>query len=182
MSVVHQGVDLPSILTAWQCGATSGEQAEQDIIGYYDSDACPLVEAEKTLYKRIAHLMLHPETFVSTRCALERGHALVKDLSETSPNVLLFGLSNWDVTSFTLLKCSYTDFFLRLKVMIVSGAARAVKPFPQMYDYMLAELRRQPGFEDLNFSDILFVDDEEANIKGAQAMGMRGYLYDPAKE
>lgn len=182
MNVVHAGVELPSILTGWQCGVQSGSEAEADIIAYYDSVECPLSLQEKTIYKRIAHLMLHPETFVSTRCPLERGQAIVKELAETQPNILLFGLSNWDVTSFSLLQCTYPEVFLNLKVVIVSGAVHACKPCAPMYEHMLEELRKFAGFEDLVFSEILFVDDEDANVKGAQAVGMQGLLYDDSKE
>ena len=36
MSVVHQGVQLPSVLTAWQCGLVSGPDAEQAIANFYE--------------------------------------------------------------------------------------------------------------------------------------------------
>ncbi len=36
MSVVHQGVELPAILTAWQCGLVSGPDAEALIAKFYE--------------------------------------------------------------------------------------------------------------------------------------------------
>lgn len=81
MEVHHQGNALPSLLTAWQCGLVAGAQAEADIAAYYYSAECPLSPDEVSMFLNIAHLMLHPETFVSTRVPLVRGVELLEKVA-----------------------------------------------------------------------------------------------------
>lgn len=95
MSVVHQGVELPSVLTAWQCGLVSGNNcispvlflihlplpqgpdAERQIAEFYEAQK-DWHESEVAVFRAIAHLMLDPETFVRTRVVLSKGFSLVQ--------------------------------------------------------------------------------------------------------
>lgn len=98
------------------------------------------------------------------------------------PHALLFGLTNWDSTSFTLLKARYPELFARLAVVVVSGDVKAVKPHPRMFEMMLSALRQRPGFADVTYADVLLLDDELANVRGAAAVGMHTHLWNDKED
>lgn len=54
---------------------------------------------------------------------------------------------------------------------IFSAVCGKVKPHPEIFDHLCRKNRLVP-------SECLFVDDNAANIAGAEAFGIRGYLFD----
>lgn len=54
---------------------------------------------------------------------------------------------------------------------IFSAAVGHVKPDADMFEYLCREC-------DIDPAETLFIDDSEKNIKGAQAFGIKGYLFD----
>ena len=54
---------------------------------------------------------------------------------------------------------------------IFSAAVGHVKPNADMFEYLCRECGIEP-------SETLFVDDSEKNIRGAEAFGIKGYLFD----
>ena len=174
MNVIHKGTKLPTILTAWQMGLQSSKKLKEEIYSYYDSDACTLSDAEIDIYKKIANLMLDPVILTRTRKQKEDGTELLDELNAINAH-LMFGLSNWDKPSFKMLKVKYPEVFNKLEAVIISGEECAVKPHKRMYYKMLKKLKTIPGYHDLKYEEILFIDDEPANIKTAKRMGM--YVY-----
>ncbi len=178
MTVIHQGGELPSILTAWQCGLVSGPDAEHAICRFYDSEECTLSPSVKEMYKGVAHLMLHPPSFVASRKVLLKGFAILKALSEQSdPPLLLFGLSNWDRESFALLRRKFPEVFKYLRIVVISGDTKATKPSAMSFECLLRELRALDGFADLEPAEVVFLDDEKANVLRADSMGFRACVY-----
>ena len=170
------GTKFPTILTCWQCGFEPAEKIERAIVDYYDSAACPLLPAEKALYKEIAHLMLHPETFVESRKVLEEGHELVARMEAEISDVILFGVTNWDHPSFKLLQKRFPEMFEKhLRFVVISGDVGTVKPHEGIFREALRRLQEiDPSIE---AKDCMFIDDEACNVNGARAIGMQGWVY-----
>jgi len=55
--------------------------------------------------------------------------------------------------------------------LIFSGVVKLVKPTAEIFEYLLGEFG-------LNAEESLFIDDNAANIKGAESVGIKGYLFD----
>ena len=55
--------------------------------------------------------------------------------------------------------------------LVMSGTIGKVKPNKDIYEHLLETY-------DLNAEECLFIDDMKANIKGASAVGIKGYLFD----
>ena len=53
---------------------------------------------------------------------------------------------------------------------IVSAFYRCVKPSPEIYHLALEKFRLSP-------EECLFIDDMPANIRGAEAVGIQGFLF-----
>lgn len=95
--------------------------------------------------------------------------ALVGALEEA--RIPLFGLSNLpaEVAGQTF------DAFPMIRVLrdvVVSGAEGVVKPDPRIYEIALNRMG------DPDPADVLFIDDRTDNIEAAQALGLRGHVFD----
>jgi 2-haloacid dehalogenase len=75
----------------------------------------------------------------------------------------LYGLSNWSAETFPRARKKY-NFFDLLDDMVISGAVGLVKPDPEIYQIMLAKIKR-PARE------CLFIDDSLVNVHQAERMG-----------
>lgn len=85
----------------------------------------------------------------------------------------LYGLSNLPAE---VAEQTFDAFPLirMLRDVVVSGAEKVIKPDPKIYQIALTRM----GHPDP--ADVLFIDDREANIAAAQAMGMRGHRFTDA--
>jgi HAD superfamily hydrolase (TIGR01509 family) len=169
MHVYYDGEQLPTILTFWQMGFSTSEEVKQEIHDYYDNSS--LTKTEIAVFKGISQVMLDPETFIRTRKRRKEEIELLTELHKE--DFLVFGLTNWDTTSFNLLNEKYSDVFAMLSTVIVSGEVNAVKPHQVMFEKMLERLRETVS--DLQYNEILFIDDELENIKGAEILGINVY-------
>src|SRR5215471_13867961 len=59
------------------------------------------------------------------------------------------------------------DFFA---ACYVSGELGLLKPHPEIYQYVLGDLR-------ISAAEAVFVDNNEANVRGAEAVGIAGYVF-----
>ena len=59
--------------------------------------------------------------------------------------------------------------------IFVSGELLLLKPEPSIYEHVAASLAVPP-------SDIVFIDNKEINVRGAEAIGIRGHLFVGASE
>jgi HAD superfamily hydrolase (TIGR01509 family) len=94
---------------------------------------------------------------------------LVKELKENTSHKL-FLLSNFDVDAMQAISLSYPDFFSLFDGIVVSGQVGYLKPYPEMYEYLLQSY-------DLRPEESLFVDDQYENIQGAEGVGIPCILY-----
>ena len=63
------------------------------------------------------------------------------------------------------------DLFENFDGLVLTGTLGIVKPTREIFEYMF-------NTYGLKAQECLFVDDSEKNIKGAQAVGINGYLFD----
>ena len=59
--------------------------------------------------------------------------------------------------------------------MVVSGYVKCLKPSPEIYRILLDRYSLQA-------SDCVFIDDNAANVAGAEAVGIRGILFTGASD
>ena len=83
--------------------------------------------------------------------------------------VPLYGLTNWSTEKFNLIRGVYPVFGL-LEGMVVSGEEHLLKPHPEIYRCLLDRYG-------LKAEESLFIDDNEANVQGALAVGMKGLRF-----
>lgn len=86
----------------------------------------------------------------------------------------LFGLSNWSAETFVQIKEDFPALKL-LEGMVVSGYVKCLKPSPEIYQLLLDRYS-------LKASDCIFIDDNAANVTGAEAVGIRGILFTGASD
>jgi 2-haloacid dehalogenase len=81
----------------------------------------------------------------------------------------VYGLSNWSVETFPLVREKY-EFFSLLDDIILSGEVGAIKPEPEIFKIALKRIGRLA-------QECLFIDDAPANILQAQKMGFAAILF-----
>jgi len=81
----------------------------------------------------------------------------------------LYGLSNWSVEKFELVRGKY-EFLSWFEMIMVSGEVGLVKPDPGIYVLLLERIRRTA-------EECLFIDDSVANIAAASQMGFKTIQY-----
>ena len=92
---------------------------------------------------------------------------LVKDLK--SKGYRIFGLSNWSVETFALVRPIYPVLDL-MEDMVISGEERIMKPNHRIFELALNRL----GIE---AAETVFIDDNANNVKGACELGIQGVLF-----
>ncbi|MDR5786368.1 MULTISPECIES: HAD family phosphatase [unclassified Caballeronia] len=108
---------------------------------------------------------------------LEEGVALVDRLE--AAGVPLFGLTNWSAETFPYAWERF-DVLRKFREIVVSGRVGLVKPDPQIFGLMRAEIERHlPGVQP---NELVFIDDNPMNAQAATALGWHGVHYTGALE
>ncbi|MCG7405192.1 MULTISPECIES: HAD family hydrolase [Caballeronia] len=103
---------------------------------------------------------------------LEEGVALVDRLE--AAGVPLFGLTNWSAETFPYAWERF-DVLRKFREIVVSGRVGLVKPDPQIFGLMRAEIERHlPGVQP---NELVFIDDNPMNAQAATALGWHGVHY-----
>ena len=82
----------------------------------------------------------------------------------------LYGLSNWSPETFPLVRNKYS-FFDEFDEIVFSGEVNLIKPEPEIYHLLLSKIPYQA-------SECLFIDDSQANIDTARALGFYGICFE----
>ena len=82
----------------------------------------------------------------------------------------LFCLTNWSHETFTIVKQTHARLFDMFEGIVVSGEEKLVKPNPEIYKVLLNRYQ-------LNPSESIFIDDRQANVDGAEKVGIKGLLF-----
>jgi 2-haloacid dehalogenase len=108
---------------------------------------------------------------------LEEGVALVDRLE--SAGVPLFGLTNWSAETFPYAWERF-DVLRRFREIIVSGRVGLIKPDPQIFALMRAEIEKHlPGIKP---HELVFIDDNLKNAQAASELGWHGVHHTGAIE
>lgn len=98
-------------------------------------------------------------------------HDLVADLD--SAGVPLFAITNFSHEFFPPFRAEWTGLFDRFRDIVVSGDEKLVKPDPAIYHLSLARFGLEPH-------EAVFIDDNEANVLAARALGIRSIHFTDA--
>lgn len=93
---------------------------------------------------------------------------LVKKLKANGQRV--FGLSNWSVETFAMVRPVYPVLDL-MEDMVISGEERVMKPDHRIYEIALERFG-------IKAEESVFIDDNPTNVKAADEVGIRGVLFD----
>ena len=121
---------------------------------------------------------LHPDHAEAIAAYDERWH-------ETLPHVIggtvaifeelrqsgapLYAITNWNGDKFRETKIRF-PFLNHFHDIVVSGDEKLIKPDPAIYHLLLER-------NGLRASECLFIDDSSANVKGAEAVGMKAHHF-----
>ena len=92
---------------------------------------------------------------------------LVKDLK--AKGYRIFGLSNWSVETFALVRPVYPVLDL-MEDMVISGVEKVMKPDRRIFELALKRF----GIEAL---ETVFIDDNPKNVQAACEVGIQGVLF-----
>lgn len=169
----NQGIRMPQIMVDWQCASQSLAAIQfamnRQIKNSQKSDL------EKNLLLQTISMMLTPKKFIATRKAIPAGVDLLHKLK--AQGYKLYVLSNWDPSSFQLLKAKFPEIFSyngseMFDGIMISGNVGTLKPERAIYEKCLADFNIQA-------SDTIFIDDTIENVQAAQKMGITSIQCDP---
>ncbi len=92
---------------------------------------------------------------------------LVKGLKVSGYRV--FGLSNWSVETFALVRPVYPVLNL-MEDMVISGVEKVMKPDHRIFELALNRFG-------IKAEETIFLDDNPVNIQAAREMGIKGILF-----
>lgn len=95
-------------------------------------------------------------------------HELVAELD--SAGVPLFAITNFSHEFFPPFRREWAELFDRFRDIVVSGDEKLVKPDAALYRLALDRFGLAAG-------DAIFIDDNAANVAGAEALGLRSILF-----
>jgi len=104
---------------------------------------------------------------------VEHMHALVERLD--AAGVPLFAITNFSHEFFPPFRAQEAALFDRFRDIVVSGEEKLVKPDPALYRLALDRFGLRP-------EEAVFIDDNAANVAGAEAMGLRSILFVGAED
>lgn len=96
---------------------------------------------------------------------------VVKSLKDKGYGI--YGLTNWSSETFYKVEPLYPVFSL-LDGKVVSGDVKLLKPDIRIYESLLAKYS-------LEASESIFIDDNPANVEGAQEAGIQGIVFTNAE-
>ncbi len=104
----------------------------------------------------------------SVRTPVAGMHELVAKLD--SRGVPLFSITNFSHEFFPPFRAEWPDLFDRFRNIVVSGDEKLLKPDAAIYRLALDRFG-------LKADEAIFIDDNAANVAGAEAMGIRSVLF-----
>ncbi|MDA0200791.1 MAG: HAD family phosphatase [Bacteroidetes bacterium] len=86
-----------------------------------------------------------------------------------NPDYRVIALTNWSAETFPVALERY-EFLHRFEGIVVSGAEKMRKPFPEIYQLTLDRY-------EFKAEDSLFIDDNKRNVEAASKMGITSILF-----
>jgi 2-haloacid dehalogenase len=103
----------------------------------------------------------YPETVAILRSLQEMGYPL-------------YGLSNWSVEKFLLVRHKY-EVFDWFETILLSGEVKLVKPDPRIFAIMLERIGREA-------SECVLIDDSTGNVEAARRLGFQAIHFRSAEQ
>lgn len=111
------------------------------------------------------------DNWIKTLTPVPGMEKLVEDIAKTDKKLyLLSNISTGFADGYSEVPW-IKDLFSRFDGLVFSGVVELVKPNADIFEYLLKEF-------DLKAEECMFIDDNAANIKGAESVGIKGYLFD----
>ena len=85
----------------------------------------------------------------------------------------LYGLTNWCSKVYQTIE--QFEIFKLLDGYVISSEEKVIKPEPEIYQRLFAKFNLCP-------EECIFTDDKEENIVGGELLGMRGIVFNNAKQ
>lgn len=168
---MHKNAVLPKIMRDWLTGTVNSYDAitrTHNLIDTLASD--PTFFANKTevkLLKKITILVFDPEVRSEIYKPIKDGIDLVRACKKRGHEVYL--ISNMDTQLIELLKELHPEIFELFDGTVISADINTIKPYPDIYMYTLLAYN-------LRADRCYLIDDQEENIRGAQEVGIKGFL------
>ncbi len=159
----------PDCKVEWLLGTRSGNEIVQTIKEHIHNAAYDSFfndEYGRALITHGIEFVLVPELLVELTELIEEGAAFVNACKANDIEVGI--ISNWDPTSFELIKRKMPSFFSLFDEnnTIIPQMAGAIKPSLEIYDYAVKKMNVDPVH-------CFFVDDSKTNVEGAHRYGIK---------
>lgn len=152
-----RGNRLPSLMIDWLSGR-SGKEILQTM--------SRKIDLQSTI-GRMMQAIFDAESFIQNQCIDAAGERFVREVAiEHFP----YALSNWDKDSFVLMRERHASFLNLFVDTLISGNCGLCKPDVRIYQELITR-------NDLDPRLCVFIDNQEENVKAAQAVGMHAILF-----
>jgi len=163
--IYNKGQAMPLIMTDWMVGKKSLTQLRLLAHQQIQQSSYPI--AVKQLLIQISHFMFNAQSLAESQIAIDPMITLAKNLKNAGYKIYI--LSNWDPSSFELIKHAFPQIFELCYGMVISGYEQMAKPDEEIFCRLI-------NLYDLNPQECIFIDDEPYNIAAAQKLGFTAIL------
>lgn len=167
----HNDIVLPKVMRDWLMGTVDSYDIMHRLHNRIDYLAAETDffsnKTEVKLMKKVADLAFDPELRAEVYKPIKDGVELVRACKRRGHEVYL--ISNMDTHLVTILKAEYPEIFELFDGIIVSAEVNAIKPHPEIYVYTLLAHNLHPD-------NCYLIDDQHENIRGAEEIGIKGFL------
>lgn len=174
-----RGAHIPSIMCDWFSGKKSSLEILEAVnqrIEELDKERYFISLRQKKLAQEAVRVMFDPHIIGRHMRPIRKGVKLLKECAQVSnedgtKKHTLFVLSNWDSLSFEVLYERNPQVFSLFdpKHIVISGRIGLVKPHKNCFQYLIDTYKLTPEL-------CVFIDDQEVNVKNAQAFKMTALL------
>ena len=165
----EKGDQLPLLMCAWLQGTMNCSEIksliDNTINAHPEWFKC---RAEQRIVENILLMIFTPNYFVNSRKVSTAGIEFIKRCKKEGHKI--YGLSNWDPESFTLLQEKNPHLFQLFDGIIISGHIKANKPHNTIYEALLEQYNLQP-------KECWFIDDQKENVEAAQKLGINAVIH-----
>lgn len=173
---MHKNAILPKVMRDWLAGNVDSYDAITRIHNHIDYLASKndffINKTEVQLMKRISTLVFDPEVRAEIYKPIKRGVDLVKACKKRGHEVYL--ISNMDKKLIELLHAMHPEIFDLFDGKVISAEVNTIKPYPDIYMYTLINYNLDPD-------NCYLIDDQHENLRGAEVVGIDGFLCDHRK-
>lgn len=172
-----KGVELPTILCAYQAGIVTSKQVLDQLPGVLArcrEEGFFSSYRQELLVKRAIEGIFDAQLIAKYIYPLKPNIELLKELSliknpDGSKKYRIMVLSNWDKESFEQVKKRFARQFAYFDQVIISGAIGIIKPNAAAFGYVLKTYGLHP-------QECIFIDDQPENIVAALSCGIEAAI------